>query len=297
VEIEGHSGFVFIESGDAPPQPPRAGASSKALARPTRRPPHVRASHVDVAISASLVPVLMPLLARLRQLFDLDAEPTAIDAHLLQGDLGPLVARHPGMRIPGAFDGFDLALRVILRGSARGGCPGDDSSDLPSRVAEAVGEPIETGIASLSRLSPTASRLSNYGAARLEVLGVPRSRASAAVAIARLVADRKLMLTPGSDPVAIRQLLTAIDGVDDQLATVIVMRALSWPDVFPTTDSSLQGVTGVSSASDLQVLAEQWRPWRSYAALHLWLEDDARVPSGRESADLVRREGNARHRL
>ncbi|HEX4681308.1 MAG TPA: AlkA N-terminal domain-containing protein, partial [Gemmatimonadaceae bacterium] len=109
VEIDGHTGFVFIENGGAP-EAERAGPSLKARTRPRRS--QVRASHVDVAISPSLVPVMMPLLARLRQVFDLDAEPTAIDAHLLQGELGTLVARHPGVRIPGAFDGFDLALRT-----------------------------------------------------------------------------------------------------------------------------------------------------------------------------------------
>jgi AraC family transcriptional regulator, regulatory protein of adaptative response / DNA-3-methyladenine glycosylase II len=194
---------------------------------------------------------------------------------LLQGDLGTLVSRHPGVRIPGAFDGFDLALRTILRGDARGGRTDDAHTDLPSRVAEALGEPIETGITSLSRLPPTARRLAHSNSARLEALGVPRQRANAVIAVARLVVDRKLILAPGSDPVAMRQLLTAIDGVGEQLATVIVMRALSWPDVLPATDHDLQSVTGVSSASDLHALAEQWRPWRSYAALHLWLEAEA----------------------
>jgi AraC family transcriptional regulator, regulatory protein of adaptative response / DNA-3-methyladenine glycosylase II len=274
VEIEGHSGFVFIENGGASPEAERAGTSSKARTRHPRRS-QVRASHVDVAISPSLVPVMMPLLARLRQVFDLDAEPTAIDAHLLQGDLGTLVSRHPGVRIPGAFDGFDLALRTILRGDARGRPIEDVSSDLASRVAQVLGEPIETGVASLSRLPPTASRLSQLPSARLEALGVPRQRANAVIAVARLVVDRQLILAPGSDPVAMRQLLAAIDGVGDQLATNIVMRALSWPDVLPVTDPALQSVTGVSSASDLHALAEQWRPWRSYAALHLWLEAEA----------------------
>jgi AraC family transcriptional regulator of adaptative response / DNA-3-methyladenine glycosylase II len=276
IDIEGHTGFVFIENGGARPEAERARASSKARTRQTRRPSRVRASHVDVAISPSLVPVIMPLLARLRQVFDLDAEPTAIDAHLLRDELGALVSRHPGVRIPGAFDGFDVALRTILRGHARGGRADDATSDLPSRVAQALGDPIETGIPSLSRLAPTASRVANAGCAGLEALGVPRERASAAVAIARLVADRKLMLMPGSDPVATRQMLTPIDGVGDELATVIVMRALSWPDAFPVSDPTLQGVTRASSASDLHALAERWRPWRSYAALHLWLEGDAR---------------------
>ena len=273
VEIEGHRGFVFIENGRAP-EAQRAGVSPIARTSHSRRSA-LRASHVNVAISPSLVPVMMPLLARLRQVFDLDAEPTAIDAHLLQGELGSLVARHPGVRIPGAFDGFDVALRTILRGDARDERISNASNDLPSRVAQTLGEPIETGIASLSRLPPTASRLSQFGSARLEALGVPPDRAHAAIAVARLVADRKLALTPGSDPVAIRQVLTEIDGVGAQLATVIVMRALSWPDVLPTTDRALQSVMGVSSASDLHALAEKWRPWRSYAALHLWLEAES----------------------
>ena len=282
VEIDGHSGFVFIENGSARSNAQRAKTSLTVGARHAGRPPHAHASHVDVAISPSLVPVIMPLLARLRQVFDLDAEPTAIDAHLLEGDLGPLVARKPGMRIPGAFDGFDLALRTILRGDARGRRADDTTSDLPSRVAEALGEPIETGVASLSRLPPTASRISQSGTGRLEALDVPPHRASAAVAVAQLVADRKLALAPGSDPVALRRMLTEIEGVGDQLATVIVMRALSWPDVLPVADPALQSVTGVSSASELHGLAERWRPWRSYAAVHLWLEDDAqfvRVPT------------------
>jgi AraC family transcriptional regulator of adaptative response / DNA-3-methyladenine glycosylase II len=180
------------------------------------------------------------------------------------------------VRIPGAFDGFDVALRTILRGHARGRRADDATSDLPSRVAQALGEPIETGIASLSHLPPAASRVANAGSAGLEALGIPKGRATAAVAVARLVAERKLVLMPGSDPGATRQLLAGIDGVGDQLATVIVMRALSWPDAFPISDPTLQGVTGATSASDLHALAERWRPWRSYAALHLWLESDAR---------------------
>lgn len=214
----------------------------------------------------------MPLLARLRHLFDLDAEPTMIDAHLGQGRLEALVARRPGMRIPGAFDGFDVALRAILRGDATS----EASSDLPGRVAEALGQPIVTGFASLSRLAPSAARVAAAGAGRLEALGVPRQRASAAIAVARLVADRQLLLAPGSDPIATRQRLSEIDGVDDRLAHVIVMRALSWPDALPVTDTALQRAAGVLSAGTLQEGAEEWRPWRTYAALHLWLEDETR---------------------
>jgi AraC family transcriptional regulator of adaptative response / DNA-3-methyladenine glycosylase II len=275
VELDGHAGFVFIENSGA-----RGGrretAPATAVTRYARRLTSLSMSHVNVAISPSLVPALMPLLARLRYQFDLDAEPAVIDAHLAQGRLGPLVARRPGVRIPGAFDGFDVALRAILRGRARGSRVGG-ASDLPARVAAALGEPIATGIPALSRLAPTAARVADAGVARLEALGVPRRRAIAAIAVAQLVADRKLVLSPGSDPIETRRWLTEIDGIGDQLALTIVMRALSWPDALPVADTVLQRAANVSSPSALEACAEQWRPWRTYAALHLWLEDGART--------------------
>ena len=274
VEVEGHTGFVFIENAGA-----RGGGRETAPAnaglRRARRLTKVSTGNVSVAISPSLVPALMPLLARLRYLFDLDAEPTVIDAHLGQGSLGGLVARRPGVRIPGAFDGFDVALRAILRGRARGNRVSAASGDLPARVAAALGEPIETGIPSLSRLAPTAARVADAGVGRLQSLGVPRRRATAAITVAELVADRKLVLSPGSDPIATRRLLTEIDGIGDQLALVIVMRTLSWPDALPAADSALQRAANVSSPGALEALGEQWRPWRTYAALNLWLEDEA----------------------
>jgi AraC family transcriptional regulator of adaptative response / DNA-3-methyladenine glycosylase II len=278
VELDGHSGFVFIENAGA-----RGGrretAPANAGTRHARRLANVFPSHVNVAISPSLVPVLMPLLARLRQLFDLDAEPTVIDTHLAQGRLGALVARRPGVRIPGAFDGFDVALRAILRGHGRARRAAPTSRDLPARVAAALGEPIVTGIAALSRLAPSAARVADAGVERLDALGVPRHRAIAAIAVARMVADRKLVLAPGSDPIETRRMLTEIDGVGYHLAQVIVMRALSWPDALPITDTSLQRAARVKSARALEACGEEWRPWRTYAALHLWLEDEARTSS------------------
>ena len=275
VQLEGHSGFVFIENAGRPAAGTHGPGQANAITGNAPRRARVSTSHVNVAISPSLVPALMPLLARLRQLLDLDAEPTVIDAHLSQGRLEALVARQPGMRIPGAFDGFDVALRAILRGRAPDGRVDQTSNDLPARVVAALGEPIETGIAGLSRLAPSAARVVDAGAAFLESLGTPPLRASAAIDVARLVADRK-MLAPGSDPIETLRLLTEIDGVGDHLAHVIVMRALSWTDAIPITDAVLQRVAGVSSASALDACAEQWRPWRTYATLHLWLEDEAR---------------------
>ena len=277
VELEGQRGFILVENAGLPPARRGATPPANAVVSRGRRPAQERMSYVNVAISPSLVPAVMPLLARLRQLFDLDAEPTVIDAHLEQGGLGALVARRPGMRIPGAFDGFDVALRAILRGRARGSRARSAREDPAARVTAALGETIDTGVASLSRLAPSAARIAEAGCARLETLGVPPRRAGAAIAVARLVAERTLVLAPGSDPIGTRRALTEIEGVGDQVALVIVMRALYWPDALPVTDRSLQRSSDVSSATALQARGEQWRPWRTYAALHLWLDDEARA--------------------
>ncbi|MDP9206303.1 MAG: helix-turn-helix domain-containing protein, partial [Gemmatimonadota bacterium] len=198
IQIDGLSGFVVVEDAALNANAVPADLTVRGPTAIARRPVHARASHLNVAVSPSLVPALMPLLARLRQLFDLDAEPTVIDAHLVESGLGALVARRPGIRIPGAIDGFDVALRALLRGRARAALA-TSSNDPARRVAWALGEPIETGIPALSRLTPSAARVADAGSTRLEALGIPRRRASATVAVARLVADGTLRLEPGSD--------------------------------------------------------------------------------------------------
>jgi len=185
VRIDGHSGVVFAE--DAP-----AGRH-----------------HVAVEVSASLLPVLMPLIAGLRRLFDLDAEPAVVDAHLAQGGSGldALVARRPGVRLPGALDGFEVALRALL-----GGCA------LAGRVTTALGEPIETGVAGegLTHLAPTAARIADAGMARLVALGVSPRRAECLAAVARAVANGTLRLEPGGDVAATRRALLGFDGINER---------------------------------------------------------------------------------
>jgi AraC family transcriptional regulator of adaptative response / DNA-3-methyladenine glycosylase II len=250
VHIDGRSGVVF--AGDA-----------AACPRPAHRP---ASTHLDLEVSLSLLPVLMPLLARLRQLFDLDAEPAVIDAHLAQAGLAPLVSRRPGIRVPGALDGFEIVFGALLRGS---GPPATSARVLTRRVVNALGEPIDSGIAGLDRLAPTAERVAAAGVEGLRALGVAPSRAIALATAARAVADGRLELAPGSDVVAACRALRAIAGVGDRVATQIVMRTLYWPDAFPASDRSLQTAAGASGPGTLRARAEQWRPWRAYAAMHL----------------------------
>lgn len=247
VRLDGRSGVVFAE--DAPAE-----------------------AQVKVDISPSLLPVLMPLLARLRQLFDLDAQPTVVDAHLERGGLAALVRRRRGVRLPGALDGFEIGLRALLRGAASSGAA---ARELAGRVAAALGEPLDAGVPALHRLAPGAERVAGAGVPGLVVLGVPRRRADLILAFARAVTEGALRLEPGNDVAETHCALMEL-GIDERLATTIVMRALYWPDAFPSSDRALQEAAGASSPRSLRARAEKWRPWRAYAALHLWLQHDER---------------------
>jgi AraC family transcriptional regulator of adaptative response / DNA-3-methyladenine glycosylase II len=255
VRVGAHVGVVFAEDSAVAPAL-GAGGSTDARARRPARSASAGSSHLRVEVSASLVPALMPLLARLRHLFDLDAEPAMIDTHLAQGGLGALVARRPGLRLPGTVDGFEVALRAIALGHASG-------------IVDALGEPVAVGVAGLSRAVPDAGRVAEAGEARLTALGVPCHRVRALVAVARLVADGDLRLEPGSDVAAALRALAEVPGIGDRIAATIVMRALDWPDAFPASDRALWRAAGVVSAHELLRRAQRWRPWRAYAALHL----------------------------
>jgi AraC family transcriptional regulator of adaptative response / DNA-3-methyladenine glycosylase II len=232
----------------------RDGAPSAA---PSRHP------HLIVEVSPGLLPVLMPLLARLRHLFDLDAEPSVIDAQLEQGGLGSLVRSLPGIRLPGAFDGFDVAFGILVRG---GSSPFDEPT---RRVIQTLGDPFDGGDDGLTHFAPTATRVREAGECELAALGVQAARASALVTIADRLVAGKLRLEPGSHAEATHRQLVGIDGVGERLATAIVARALQWPDAFSPHDPALQDATAVSGPAELIAEAERWRPWRAYAALHL----------------------------
>ncbi len=251
MRIGDHTGFVRIE----PAGQPSAGRSR-------RRPEH--ALHVE--LSASLVPVLMPLLARLRRLFDLDAEPATIEAHLASAGLGALIRRQRGLRIPGSVDGFELALRAVLgqQVSVKG------ATTLAGRFAAAFGESIETGDSALNRLAPTAERIAEVSIPALASLGIPRARAASVHALAQAVADGRLVLEPSADIATVTRQLAELPGIGPWTVQYIAMRALSWPDAFPAADLWLRRAAGGLSAAELLRNAEAWRPWRAYAAMHLW---------------------------
>jgi AraC family transcriptional regulator, regulatory protein of adaptative response / DNA-3-methyladenine glycosylase II len=230
VAIEGCRGVVFLEAGD---------------------------EQVRVELSDALLPALMPLLARLRHLLDLDAEPAAIDPHLAAGGLHDLVHRRPGLRVPGAFDAFEVVVRELL------------GPELLAVVTEELGDSIDTGVPLLERLAPTPERMADAGAELLTRLGVPSPAAGALVHVARALIEGALRLEPGGDVQATLRELGRIPGFDSDTATRIVIRALHWPDAFPMGDPRLQRAAGVTGTRAMSRLADQWRPWRSYGAAHL----------------------------
>jgi AraC family transcriptional regulator of adaptative response / DNA-3-methyladenine glycosylase II len=220
-----------------------------------------------VELTHSLVPVLPALLSRLRHLFDLSARPDLISAHLAQDEsLAAAVARNPGLRVPGAFAGFELAMRAILGQQVTVRA----ATTIAGRLVEAFGEPIETPHPALTRLSPTPERLAAAEVEAVASLGIIRSRARSLVALAREVASGRLRLDPTADAEAAIEQLVALPGIGPWTAQYIAMRALRWPDSFPKEDVVLRKRLGGLTAAQADARSRPWSPWRSYACLHLW---------------------------
>jgi len=214
-----------------------------------------------VAVSASLARVLPPVLSRVKALFDLACNP----AEVAQA-LGKLAEAHPGMRVPGAFDGFEVAVRAILgqQVSVAG------ARTVAGRFAQALGEPLETPFAALNTVFPDAARVADAPLSRIARLGMPGARARTILALARAVAGGELVLMPNADIEATLERLRALPGVGEWTAQYVAMRALAWPDAFPHTDLGVMKALGTKDTKRALVAAETWRPWRAYAVMHLW---------------------------
>lgn len=220
-----------------------------------------------VEVSPSLTGALMPLVARLRGLFDLDARPDAVAARLGKDPLlAPSLLRHPGLRVSGAFDGFEAAARVVIgqQVSVAG------ATTIAGRLASALGGRIQTPFPGLDRLSAAAEAVAAAGEDRLAKLGMPGARARTLLGVARASAAGRVQLHRGGDVEATRSALLEIPGVGPWTADVITMRALGAPDAFPGGDLGVLRALSVGSARAAEARAEGWRPWRAYAVMHLW---------------------------
>jgi AraC family transcriptional regulator, regulatory protein of adaptative response / DNA-3-methyladenine glycosylase II len=213
----------------------------------------------------------MPAVDRVRRLFDLDADPLEIASHLRRDRrLVRGLRRLPGLRIPGAWDGFELAVRAILGQQVTVA----GATTLAGRLARVFGTPLP-GAEAPSLLFPRPEVLATADVARI---GIPRARADAIRALAAAVAGGALRLDPAADPEATVARLTAIPGIGAWTAAYIALRALGEPDAFPAGDLGLRRALGNGrgplAPGELARAAEAWRPWRGYAAMSLWLNGE-----------------------
>ncbi len=244
VEIDGHRGWIRAEHA-------------------------AEQNEVIATVSITLAPVLMKVLSRIRRLFDLDANPAVIAEHLSRDNrLAGLVRTVPGLRVPGAWDGFELAVRAILGQQVSVQAAGT----LASRLARRFGRPLETPGQNVSMTNPDAGALACSSPEEIASIGLPLKRAATVHALACKVAGG-LRLGPGADPERVIDELKAVPGIGEWTAQYIAMRALHWPDAFPAGDLGLLKAFGeekpIREAALLR-MAEAWRPWRAYAAVYLW---------------------------
>lgn len=215
---------------------------------------------------------LAKIIGRVRGVFDLAADPIQIGAHLAEDPLlAPLVAVRPGLRAPGAWDGFELAVRAILGQQIT--VPA--ATKLAGRLVATFGEPFDEPAAhalGLTHLFPTPERLATADIAGLGLM--PGARAAALFSLAAAVSADPALLGPYRDLEGAVAQLKSLPGIGDWTAQYIVMRALRETDAFPAADVGLLRAmadeTGRPSPAALLARAEDWRPWRAYAAIHLW---------------------------
>ena len=220
-----------------------------------------------VAFTHSLTPVLPALLGRLRHLFDLIARPDLITSHLMQAPLlEKAVMKNPGLRVPGAFDGFELAVRAILGQQITVKA----ATTIACRFAEAFGEEIKTPFPDLYRLSPLPQRIAKTPIDAIAGLGFLKTRANSIIALSNSFLSGDLQLNAGSNPEKTIEQLLAIPGIGQWTAHYIAMRALHWPDAFPKEDIAIRNALGKITPKQADEISQRWQPWRSYAVLHLW---------------------------
>ena len=227
---------------------------------------------LDVMLPASLAEVSWQILTQLRALFDLDASPAAVDAQLGADPLlGPSVRRHPGLRVPGAWTTFELAVRAVLgqQVSVAG------ASTLAARLAAKFGRPVTTPFPHLNRLAPSAKEVAAAELDDIAAIGLPRARALALQELAAATVRGELNFGPTATVEEAVTALRCVRGIGEWTAQYVAMRALRFPDAFPAADLGVRkalATPGERLPSEKQVLARAaiWRPWRAYAALHLW---------------------------
>jgi len=212
---------------------------------------------------------LLNVITRIRRMFDLDADPQAI-AHTLGASpsLAPLVERYPGLRLPGGWDGFEVAVRAVLGQQVSVAA----ARTLASRIVQRFGTPVEMpGISGLNRLFPAAQQLAD---AHLDQLGITQARIHTIRGIARALIDGQVDFAVEQPLETFIRRWVQLPGIGEWTAHYIAMRVLKHPDAFPAADLILRREANPDgpplSTKALLELAESWRPWRAYSVMYLW---------------------------
>ncbi len=226
---------------------------------------------IEARINYPVLSELPQIIARIRRLLDLSTDPEIVSAHLSEDPLlAPIIAKKPGLRAPGALDGFELAIRAILGQQIT-----IEAARLHgSALVEKYGRRSPDNIThpELNHVFPSAETLAQ---ADLSHLKMPRARSSSLVAMAQAVVDDPDLFSIRSSLEETIKSLTALKGIGDWTAQYIAIRVMQEADAFPAADAALlnayEKLTGTRlKPRDLQIVAEKWRPWRAYATFYLW---------------------------
>jgi AraC family transcriptional regulator, regulatory protein of adaptative response / DNA-3-methyladenine glycosylase II len=234
-----------------------------------------RSDHVRATLRLQDLRDLTAAVQRCRRMLDLDADPEAVDAHLgADPALRSGVATTPGLRVPGCGELFEAAVRAVLgqQVSLAGG------RRFLARLVERSGDVLRHPVGEVTRRFPTPAELANTD---LAGIGLTRRRELTVRSLAVAVADGRVTMDVGADRDELRRALLALDGVGAWTVAEVALRGLGDPDAFPASDLVLRRVAASlglpGDARELQARAERWRPWRAYAAQHLWrMERSAR---------------------
>jgi AraC family transcriptional regulator of adaptative response / DNA-3-methyladenine glycosylase II len=250
----GRVGWIEVATAPSPRPPPAAPGTPGPRPAASR---HALWLRVDPSLAAGMA----ALLACVRHALDLRCRPAEVAAAL-----GTLAAGHEGVRLPGAFDPYEIGVRAVLgqQITVR------QARVLAGRFVAVFGEPVATPWPTLTHAFPTAVAMAARDPADIGALGVTRQRARTLVALAEAIASGAVDLSPSADPATAIARLRALPGIGDWTAQYLAMRALRFGDAFPAADVGVMRALGVSTPRAAAAAAEAFRPWRGYAVIHLW---------------------------
>ena len=256
---------------------PRAAVDERGQARVVAEPARgwieieflVERNEVELRASTNLAAHGGQLVEAARHALDLDADPAHMAPLLATlAELHPASAMTAGLRMPGSFDGFETAARIVLGQQVTVAA----ARTLTCRLVERFGAPVATPWPGLTRCFPDAATIAAATPDSIGELGIVRQRTGALQALARAVVDG-LPLHRGAPLASTQEALLALPGIGDWTTQLLALRVLGWPDAFPATDIGLLKALGLAQARDAPqaiAMAESWRPWRSYAVIALW---------------------------